>query len=178
MSYFFIALFLLLFVPIILMKYKIDKGENNSAKFFNLAVSLFLLYSFSSTTKLELTQAFTGSHKLTEKVFVEVGILSPFVSGLSWLLYVTLSFVLSVIIIQVAFRKEKSRMIFLRILPFYWILNSINIYKYIIPKNDVVSNSDYLIPGILILNGFFIILIYVFYSRSFIKKFFKFKESA
>jgi hypothetical protein len=159
------------------MKYKIDKGENNSAKFFNLTVSLFLLYSFSSTTKLELTQAFTGSQKLTEKVFVEVGILSPFVSGLSWLLYVTLSFVLSVIIIQVVFRKEKSRMIFLRILPFYWILNSINLYKYIIAKNDEVSNFDYLIPGILILNGIFVILIYVFYSRSFIKKFFQIKES-
>lgn len=158
------------------MRYNKDKGENNSAKVFNLIVSLFLLYSFSGTTKLELTQVFTGSQKLTEKVFVEVGILSPFVSGFSWLLYVTLSFVLSVIIIQVAFRKGKSRKIFLRILPFYWILNSINVYKYIIPKNDVVSNSDYLIPGILILNGFFVILIYVFYSRSFIKNFFQFRE--
>jgi hypothetical protein len=176
MSYFLIALFLLLFVPIILMRYNKDKGENNSAKVFNLIVSLFLLYSFAGTTKLELTQVFTGSQKLTEKVFVEVGILSPFISGFSWLLYVTLSFVLSVIIIQVAFRKEKSRKIFLRILPFYWILNSINVYKYIIPKNDVVSNSDYLIPGILILNSFFIILIYVFYSRSFVKKFFQFRE--
>lgn len=176
MSYFFIALFLLLFVPIILMRYNKDKGENNSAKVFNLIVSLFLLYSFSSTTKLELTQVFTESEKLTEKVFVEVGILSPFVSGFSWLLYVTLSFVLTVIIIQVALRKEKSRMILLRILPFYWILNSINVYKYIIPKNDSVSNSDYLIPGILILNGIFIILIYVFYSRNFIKIFFQIRE--
>ncbi len=176
MSYFFIALFLLLFVPIILMRYNKDKGENNSAKVFNLIVSLCLLYFLTSTIKWELTKAFTGSQKLGEKIFVEVGILSPFVSGLSWILYIALSFVLAVVINLVIIRKENYRILFLRILPFYWVLNSIDLYKYIVAKNEAVSNSDYLIPGILILNGVFVILIYVFYSRSFIKKFFQFRE--
>lgn len=172
------VLFLLLFIPIVLKAYKKDRGENGSAKFFNFTVSVILLYVFASETKRELNWAIYGPQKLIEKIFVEVGILSPFVNGLSWLLNASLSFVMSVLIIQIALRKEKSRRIFFQLLPFYWILNSLETYRYIISKNDVVSRFEYLLPGILFLDALFVILIYVFYSRAFINKFFQFKEQA
>ncbi len=173
MSYFFIAVFILLLVPVILKEYNKDKGENSKAKTFNLIISLFLLYLFASTTKNELIWAFDQLHNFKEKVFIGIGILPPFLSGLSWLLYVTLSFILSALVILVVLRREKYRRVFINTLPFYWILNSINFYKFIIEKNDEVSTFEYLIPTILILNGIFVILLYVFYTRNFIKKLFQ-----
>jgi hypothetical protein len=118
-----------------------------------------------------------GTPNIAERVFIECGILSPSINGLSWVFFVILSFLLSVLIIQIALRKEKSRRIFLQVLPFYCVLKSINIYRHIIPKNDIVSNSDYLLPFILLLNGFIVIIITIFYTRSFIKKFFQFGKS-
>jgi hypothetical protein len=173
MSYFFIALFILLFAPLVLKEYNKDKGENSIAKAFNLIISLFLLYLFASTTKNELAWAFDQSQNISEKIFIEIGILPPYLSGLSWVLHVTFSFILSALIILVALRKEKYRKLFIKTLPFYWILNSINFYKFIIEKNDEVSTFEYLIPAILILKGIFVILIYVFYSRNFMKKLFQ-----
>ncbi len=177
MYYFFFVLFLLLFIPIVNQEYNRDLGYNRSAKSFNLIVSLLLLFLFSNNTKGELILALDETPNIAEKVFVECGILSPSINGLSWVFYFILSFVLSVLIIQIALRKEKSRRIFLQVFPFYCVLESINIYRHIIPKNDVVSNSDYLIPFILSIYGFIVILITIFYTRSFIKKFFQFGKS-
>jgi hypothetical protein len=173
MSYFFIALFILLFAPLVLKEYNKDKGENSLGKTFNLIISIFLLYLFASTTKNELYWAFDQSQNFNEKIFIEMGILPPNLSGLSWMLHVTFSFILAALIILVVLRKEKYRKLFIKILPFYWILNSINFYKFIIEKNDEVSAFEYLIPTILILNGIFVMLIYVFYTRNFIKKLFQ-----
>lgn len=173
MNYIIITLFILLLAPVIFKEYNKDKGENSTAKTFNLIISLFLLYLFASTTKNELTWAFDQSQYSTERIFIEIGILPSYLSGLSWLLHVTFSFIMSGLIILVVLRSEKYRKLFINILPFYWILNSINFYKFIIGKNDEVSTFEYLIPAILILNGTFVFLIYVFYTRNFIKKLFQ-----
>lgn len=171
MSYFLVTLFVILLIPIVLKEYK-DIKESSYTKILNLVISLFLLYLFTSTTKKELVWAFDQTIFFKDKIFVEIGILTPILCGTTWLLHVTISFILSAMIVLIVLRREKSRKLFIKTLPVYWISNSINFYKFIILKKDEVSAFEYIIPVILILNGIFVILIYIFYTRKFVKKLF------
>jgi hypothetical protein len=176
MHYFFYVLFILLFVPVVKQEYNKDPGYNKSAKIFNLIISFLLLFLFSNQTKRELMWAFDEIN-IAEKVFIEYGILSPFLNALSWVLFVIFSFYLTILIIQIALRKEKSRLIFLKVLPIYCVLYSINSYRYLISKYTEVSNSYSLLPFIFVINSFIVVFVIYFYTRNFMKKFFQFGES-
>jgi len=170
--YILIALFLFIFVPIFFKVYKKDQGEYNIAKSFNLIISLLLFFLFTSITKNELSSAFNDISEFRENVFVEAGILSSFLSGLSWLLYVIMFVLFSYLLLQISLRREKSRLLFLRLLPLFWIINSANFYRYVFIKYEATVNHDFLIPKILFINGFFVFIMYIFYSNKSIKKVF------
>lgn len=172
MSYILFALLLVFFLPIFLKVYKKDKGENNLAKGINLVFSLLLFFLFVSITKNELSWVFNDFSQFSENVFVEIGILPSFLSGLSWLLFVIMSSLFSLLLLQLSLRKEKSRLLFLKLLPFFWIINSINIYRYIYIKYGVQVNPDYLIFKILLISGFLVFIMYIFYTNKYIKKVF------
>lgn len=172
MIYFLYILFFLFFIPVVKQEYKKDLGYNKSAKTFNLIISFLLLLLFSNNTKRELTWVFDEIN-IAEKVFIQCGILSPFLNALSWILFIFFSFYLTVIIIQIALRKEKSRLIFLKVLPIYYVLYSINTYRYIISKYTEASDSYSLMPFIFVIYGFIVVIVIYFYTRSFIKIFFQ-----
>jgi hypothetical protein len=141
----------------------------------NFIISFFLFLLFAGELKKELYLLFTDYSILKEKVFANIGLLSPFVSGISWLFYLIICFLSLGFFILLILRKEKSRIFFIRMLPFLWVINSIHMYKYLVGNNEF-KNIDNLMSIILIIDGVFAILIYMFYSSRFVKKFFQIRS--
>lgn len=172
MIYLSIALFLLIVLPVSIKEYQKDKGENISAKISNLIISLFLFQLYAGNIKENLYWFFDNKSEFKEDVLVQIGILTPFLSGLSWFLYLAMCFILTGLVILLVLRKEKYRIIFLRMLPFFYLIESANMYKYIVKSNEI-GNTDLLIPILLFLVGIFAFLLYIFYSSNFVKRFFQ-----
>lgn len=177
MYFFFFILFLFLFTPVLKQEYKRDNGYNKSAKFVNLITSILLLFFVSGGTKRELNWAFDDIPNLMEKLFINIGILSPVLNALSWVLYIFLSFILSILLIGVALRKDTSKRLFLQVLPLYCLFYSINGYRYLISKYNEAGNTLYILLILFLAYSLIVILITVIYTRSFMKRFFHFKES-
>lgn len=175
MNYYSIAIFLIIVLPVALKKYQTDKVENILAKVLNLIISFLIFQLNTGYLKYTIYSLINNRSFLKEEVFVQTGILPPSVSGVFYILLIVMSFGLPIYAVLLALRIEKYRKRFLRLLPFAWIIESVNLYSKLIFDNGF-EYKFYVIPLLLLYIGFFIFLLYLFYTRKFVKRFFQYNH--
>lgn len=176
MNYLTILLFVTLVIPFALKEYQKDRGKNTSAKVINIMVSFILFYHFANSLKAEFSMILSDPTIFQAMLQNNIGFLTPLLSTFSWFIYLILSFVLLGIVVLLALRKDKSRVLFLKIIPVIFIFKSIHLYKYFMNKSVEVSLSQALI-FILCIMGILCLSLYILYTRKFFKIFFQHEKS-
>ena len=174
MNYFSILIFVILVAPVALKEYQRDKGMNNWVKIINLFICFLLFGSFTNTVRNEVSILFSSTHEFKVMMQSNVGLLTPVLNGISWIIYLLLSFVLSINAVLLALRKEKSRVLFLRLIPILWIFESIHMYKYILNKLEIVRFGQ--LMYILFAIGIICLILFILYTSKPFKSFFQYKQ--
>lgn len=120
---------LFVFLPAIKI-YNKDKGDFKWPKALNLIISFLLFLLFTNNLRNEIAIVLLNSSKIYSLYYRPLGLIGPNLNFSLWISYLLLSLILAGIVISLAFRNERGRKLFLRIIPFMWILDSVHFYSY------------------------------------------------
>jgi hypothetical protein len=175
MNYITILIFAVFVIPIALKEYQRDKGMNNWVKIINVFVCFILFYSFTNTVRDGIFLLFSNTGEFKEMMQSEIGFLSPTLNAISWFIFVILSFILTANVVLLTLRKEKSRILFLRLIPVLWIFKSIDLYKYFL-KNIKDVRSDQASIFLFTAIGIICLILFILYTSKPFKSFFQYKH--
>lgn len=176
MNYITILIFVIFVIPVTLKEYQRDKGMNNWTKVINVFVCFLLFYSFSNAIRDEILLLFSNIGEFKKIAQSEIGFLSPMLNMIFWVIFIILSFVLLANVVLLALRKEKSRILFLRLIPVFWIFKSIDLYKYFL-KNIKNVRGDQALIFLFTIIGIICLVLFLLYSSKPFKSFFQYKHA-
>lgn len=170
-----IVIFILFVYPFAKNEYAKDKGIHIWAKIINLFLSFLLFLNYVGNVKRSIIKLFEDQSYFITEVYNQIGILTPAISVFSWMLYLLMSLSIVIIFLQLPARKERLRKVLIKMLPFFWIIESIHEYKYWF-MNNTGNDSEYIIPIIMFIVGVPVCILYLIYTRRFVKEFFQFNS--
>ena len=176
MIFYSILIYALFVYPLAKNEYHKDRNMHILAKVVNMMISFFLFHNYIGNTKESFLMILKDQSKFLNENFNHIGILPSSVSIFFWALYLAMSITIVVIALKLPLRKDKSRRMLIRMLPYFWLIESVHDYKYF-----VIHNSEIKDPNIILIALFVVlvptILLYVVYTRRFILVFFQYDSN-
>lgn len=160
---------LLLYVSVIVWGFKINFTERKFIvpKIMNLIIMLTFLYFLANNEIFTLTSFVYNIKSIMTKEYVTVGIISSEISLIIFILNLIIALILSISIVGIIGLKGKYRIIFIKTLPFYLLINLLETYKFFIRQQES-EHYKYFGIGLILITGLIIIL----YSSRFLRKIF------
>jgi len=175
MIFYSVIIFVLIVYPLAKNEYHKDRNMHILAKVVNMLLSFFLFHNYIGNIKESFLMILNDHSKFLNENYNHVGVLSPSVSLFFWALYLIMSIPIVVISLKLPLRNDKSRRMLIRMLPYFWLIESVHDYKYF-----VIHNSDIKDPIIILIALFVIlvpiVLLYIVYTRRFILVFFQYDD--
>lgn len=169
MNYFTTILFVIFIFPAAWKEYKKDNKKHMPAKYINIILSVVIFSIYTNIVRAALRGCINDYEAL--QLTYQIGASS--FGMIIWFFYVFLSLIISVLIIAIALRKERARVFFLRILPFIWILGSVQLYKFALTVEGLKPDNLFLYS--LLIEGVLALVVFLIYNSRFMKRFFQFK---
>ena len=149
-------------------EYSKDKNAHVWAKVVNLIISFLLFHNYIGNIKQSIIMIINDPSIFTKEIYNQIGVLSPSISVVFWVLYLIMSISIVATSLTLPLRKEDSRKTLIKLLPFFWIIESIHEYKYWIIHN-YENTDDFILPITFFVVAIPASFLYVLYTRKFIK---------
>ncbi len=166
-------LILLLYVFIIVWGLKINFKERSliKSKILNLIMMLIFLFFLANNELFTLTSMVYNFTDIISKEYVKIGFMSAGISLTVFFLNLLVALIISIQIVGMIGLRDKAKNRFIKILPFYLLIDLFEGYKFFV-RHKILEHYIYYGIIMIIISG----LVLFLYSRSFMKEIFISKQ--
>jgi len=170
----YVVIFLILIIYFVGLRanYSTDKGFNIKAKIFNPFIVIGIFLSLFFDVRNKIYWIYNNLNEVWSELLVKTGFIPPLLNCITWFLYLIVSSFIIILCFTLLFRKETTRILFLKLIPLVWVIESIEIYKIVALNNNIINNKVLiLIIGIIVIGIIWFAIYKLYSSKGFVNFF-------